>query len=283
MRSQHGTAITEVVVALLALAPFLIGIPLLGKQLDIRHKGLDAARYAVWERTVWRSAGAPYKGARDIELEALDRTLGDPRAALVDVGALRREGVTENRLWRDAANQPLLQPAGGALPLDIEERATREPVAIGSLWVPALTYGGGAISAAVSELRVAELGMVRNSFASADVSIGLKPLLEMRARDSRSLHHERPQADVEPALIQQDASAILSDTWSSHDEGQFRRRVDALTIDELIETVELPSRVVAVNALGKGEALFGEGRYAWGTQLEPASSLLPRAYVEGQP
>ena len=47
----------ETLVALLALAPFIAGIPLLGKQLDIKQKTYDASRYAVWERTVWRSDG----------------------------------------------------------------------------------------------------------------------------------------------------------------------------------------------------------------------------------
>ena len=107
-RHQDGTAITEVIVALLAIAPFLIGIPLLGKQLDIKHKNLDAARYGVWERTVWQNAGTNRKDPTDITLEARDRVLGDPRAAIVAPEELRDAGVTENAWWRDFANQRLL-------------------------------------------------------------------------------------------------------------------------------------------------------------------------------
>jgi hypothetical protein len=80
--------------------------------------------------------------------------------------------------------------------------------------------------------------------------------------------------------VQRAGGAILSDTWSSRDETEFRRRVDELTINEFVETAELPSRILALNALAKGEPLFGEGQYAWDVDLRPSSATLPRAYVE---
>jgi hypothetical protein len=99
---QQGSALAETIVALLALSPFLVGIPLLGKQLDIKQKNFDSARYSVWERTVWRSDGASNrKSEEDITLEARDRTLGHPQAGVTDVEALRTDGITENPLWRN--------------------------------------------------------------------------------------------------------------------------------------------------------------------------------------
>ena len=53
---MSGNAMAEVLVALLGLSPLIAGIPLLGKQLDIKQKGYDCARYIAWERTVWRSS-----------------------------------------------------------------------------------------------------------------------------------------------------------------------------------------------------------------------------------
>jgi hypothetical protein len=94
------------------------------------------------------------------------------------------------------------------------------------------------------------------------------------------LRREGPN-DIEAAPLVQDAGgAILSDSWSSRDEAEFRRRVDELTFNEFVATIELPSRVLALNALGKGEPLFGEGQYAWDADLRPSSLTLPRAYVE---
>jgi hypothetical protein len=278
---QSGTAITEVIVALLALSPFLIGIPLLGKQLDVKHKSMDATRYAVWERTVWRSGGrGNRKDAADISLEARDRVLGDPRAAVVATQTLRTEGITENRLWRDMANERLLDYEDGAQPVGIEQSSAREPVEVGYFFVPAFTYGGGVISTAASVLRVHELGMDSRTFASADSRVTLRPLLQARARTAVSLQREDPNEADEPGLVQHAAGAILSDSWSSQDEREFGRRVDELTIDEFVETIELPSRILALNALAKGEPLFGEGQYAWDPDLRPSSVTLPRAYVE---
>lgn len=277
---NQGTAITEVIVALLALSPFLIGIPLLGKQLDIKHKNIDAVRYAVWERTVWRNSGSHRKDGEDITLEARDRLLGDPRAAVVASDDLRSDGVTENRLWRDLANQRLLAYAGDAQPVEIEQSSAREPVGVGDLFVPAFSYGGGVISTAASILRVRELGMDTRTFAAAESRVALRPVLRTRASVGVSLRRPDLVEGSESPLVHRASGAILSDTWSSRDEGEFRRRVDELTIDEFVEANELPSRVLALNALGKGEPLFGEGQYAWDPDLRPSSTTLPRAYVE---
>jgi hypothetical protein len=278
---QRGTAITEVIVALLALMPFLIGIPLLGKQLDIKHKSMDATRYAVWERTVWRSGGSGNrKDAMDISLEARDRVLGDPRAAIVATDTLRNDGITENRLWRDLANERLLNYQDHAQPVEIEQRTSREPVEVGYLFVPAFTYGGGVISTAAAVLRVHELGMDARTFATADSRLALRPVLQARARTPVSLRREDPNDTDEAALVQHAGGAILSDSWSSQDERELGRRVDELTINEFVETIELPSRILALNALAKGEPLFGEGQYAWDPDLRPSSVTLPRAYVE---
>jgi hypothetical protein len=279
---ERGTAITEVIVALLALSPFLIGIPLLGKQLDIKHKSMDAARYAVWERTVWRSSGSNRKEAADITLESRDRALGDSRAAVVAVATLRNEGITENRLWRDTANKRLLSYTNNAQAVEINQTSAREPVEVGYLFVPAFTYGGGAIAAAGSIMQVNELGMDTRTFASAESRVALRPTLQSRARTPISLQREDSTEANEPVLVQRAGGAILSDTWSSRDESEFRRRVDELTINEFVETAELPSRILALNALAKGEPLFGEGQYAWDVDLRPSSVTLPRAYVEQQ-
>jgi len=278
--SQFGTAITEVIVALLALTPFLIGIPLLGKQLDVKHKSMDAARYSAWERTVWRSAGSNRKDAADITLEARDRILGDARANVTATEGLRNAGVTENVLWRDAANQRLLDFEGDAQPVDIDERLTREPVDVGALFVPAFVYGGGVISTAASVLQVRELDLDSRTFASAAVNVAMRPALAARARTPVSLARTDPDEAAEQPLVQHAASAILSDTWSSRDEAEFGQRVDRLTMDEFVETIEAPSRILALNALGKGQPLYGEGQFAWDPDLRPRSTTLPRAYVE---
>ncbi|HEY8538739.1 MAG TPA: hypothetical protein VIL28_07715 [Steroidobacteraceae bacterium] len=279
-RGCQGNAIAEVIVALLALSPFLIGIPWLGKQLDIKHKSLDAARYAVWERTVWRSGGSNSKTPEDITLEAQDRSFGHPRAPIVATIRLRDAGVTENPLWRDHANTRLLDYRDDSRAIDVDQRNERDPVEVGHWFVPSFAYGGGAIATAASVLRVNDLGLTRESFASANASAAIRPMLQARARAGTSLLWPSANEAGEPPLTQTADGAILSDSWSARDETEFRRRVDELTMNEFVETIELPSRVLALNAIGPGEPLFGEGQFAWDPDLRPSSATLPRAYVE---
>ena len=105
-RRVQGNATVEVIVALLAVSPFLVGIPLLGKQLDVKHKAYDAARYSAWERTVWSNVGTTHrKTDDDIYMESRDRVLGDPRSGLIPAAALREQGTGENALWRDGEMQ----------------------------------------------------------------------------------------------------------------------------------------------------------------------------------
>lgn len=53
---QRGQAMTELaIIAAAFLVPLFLLIPLLGKQIDIKHSAIQAARYQAWEYTVWYS------------------------------------------------------------------------------------------------------------------------------------------------------------------------------------------------------------------------------------
>lgn len=276
----RGSATTETLVALLALTPFLAGIPLLGKQLDIKHKTYDAARYAVWERTVWRSDGASNrKGEQDIALETRDRALGDPHSGILAVSVLRSEGITENALWRDRTNKRLLdyEHDRAAMSIDIDERGA--PVDVGYRFVPALAYGDGYIAAAANVLQVDDLDLNRRAFATASLEIGVRPVLAQMAEASRTLGTRDMPEPTSQRLLYRAGGAVLSETWSAGSENDFRRRVDDVTTNELLEMLEAPARPIGMQALGKGRPLYGEGQFAWDPDLQPSSSTLPAAYI----
>lgn len=277
---SNGNAMAETLVALLALAPFLAGIPLLGKQLDVKHKTFDAARYSIWERTVWRSDGASNrKSEADITLEARDRALGDPRSGMLAVDALRAQGITENPLWRDRQRERLLDYEDDSAPLTLthDERAT--PVDVGYFLVPGVAYGDGPIAAIASALQVDDLNLNRRAFATTSVAVGLRPALSQMADHPPTLG-VRAETDARHAqLVQRAGGAVLSDTWSSNNENHFRGRVDDLTTNEFIEFLELPGRLIGLQALGRGQPLYGEGQYGWDPDLRPSSGTLPARYV----
>src|SRR5690606_10014643 len=143
----------------------------------------------------------------------------------------------------------LLDYVGHAQPIELSNDDAREPVEVGYLFVPAMAYGGGVMSAAEAVMQVRALDMDSRSFATVEARAALRPVLQERARTAVSLRREDVVEGEEPALVQRAGSAILSDSWSARDEAEFRRRVDDLTINELVQSVELPSRVLALNAL----------------------------------
>lgn len=270
----------EVIVGLLALTPFLLGIPLLGKQFDVKHKTFDAARYAVWERTIWRNDGlSNRKGSEDIALEVRDRTLGHPGAGLLAAATLRSAGITENPLWRDAGNERLMDYRNDGTAVAIDQQQRNTPVEVGYQLVPGIAYGGGPLSSIAALLQVDDLRMNRQSFAHASIAIGLRPVLGEKADRQISLGSREPQQAERPQVVQRANAAILSDTWSARDEKNFGRRVDDLTTNELIEALELPGQLVAIQAIGKGKPLYGEGQFAAQPDLLPRSTVLPSAYI----
>lgn len=271
---------TETVVALLALTPFLFGIPLLGKQLDVKQKTYDAARYSVWERTVWNSDGASNrKSAEDISLEARDRTLGSPRAGLVALDFLRSDGVTENPLWRDANRRRLLDYEADDAPINLTFRDQRTPVEIGYWLVPGIAYGEGVLGTVQRALLLDNLNLNRRAFASTSVSVGLRPVLADKVGRPVSLGERAASGRDRDSLIHRAAGAVLSDAWSARDENHLRRRTDDVTVNELVEQLESPGQLIALQALGKGRVLYGEGQFGWEPDLRPRSTVLPSTYI----
>ncbi|MBB6093031.1 hypothetical protein HNQ60_001909 [Povalibacter uvarum] len=272
----------ETIVSLLALSPFIVAIPMLGKQLDIKHKTFDTARYALWERTVWRSDGTSNrKSEDDIVLEARDRTLGNPLAGLTAVEQLRDEGVTENTLWRDLQRRRLLDHNDEGAPIEHQSSDQPAPVDVGVLFVPAIAYGDGLLGELQRLLRLDSLSLNRRAYAGTSVAIGIRPVLrELAGRPMTLGERIHVQARDRSQVVHTARGAILSDTWTARDERQLRHRVDEVTVNELVEQFELPGRPIALQALGKGRPLYGEGQFGWEPDLRPRSSDLPAAYVE---
>lgn len=259
MMRNRGSALFETIVALLALAPFVSGMVLLGKQLDVKHKTYDALRYSVWERTVWSSS----KSTSDITLEALDRSFGNPLAGVSAADTLRADGVSQNALWTENGRRLLADVPGGS------HSDAEPPVPAGYALVPALAHGGGPLSSIAESLQLRNLELNTHAFATARVTANVRPVLAERAQSD---------ADVRP-IAHVAAGAILSDVWSSRDEGEFGRKVAHLTADELVEALEMPARPLSMQSLSKGGPLYGEGQYGWDPDLRPRSNSLPSAYV----
>ena len=270
----------ETLVALLALTPFIAGIPLLGKQLDIKQKAYGATRYSAWERTVWSSDGAANtKSHADILAEARDRAFGHPQAGLTAIATLQADGVTENPLWRDIRNRRLLDSDNSGSPLGLSERTLSSPVAVGEVLVPGVAHGEGVLHAMEVALQLDNLKLDPRAFTNVSLTLGIRPVLGQMADRASSLARPQIATRGREPIMHTATGAILSNTWSSRDERSLARRVDDVTADELIEDIELPGRGIGLQASGKGRPLYGEAQYGWSPDLEPRSTVLPSAYL----
>lgn len=154
---QNGQAMTEfAVVASLVLIPLFLLVPILGKQIDINHKTIQAARYEAWEYTVWnkdnsvsqRTAALPqatrflgYKEAipekkfAEVKIEANYRFYTEP-GSTINRNDMEKVSFTVNPLWRDHQGTQLLSldstsKVTDELTPDLSSGATGVPVVTG--------------------------------------------------------------------------------------------------------------------------------------------------------
>jgi len=79
-RPISGQASVEfIIVSMFVLVPIIMGAAYLAKVVDVRHKSIEAARYAAWERTVWHETGNTHniKTSEQIQSEIVRRIFSD--------------------------------------------------------------------------------------------------------------------------------------------------------------------------------------------------------------
>jgi hypothetical protein len=273
----RGNAILEVTASLLVLVPLVVGIPLLGKQFDVNHKTLDAARYAIWERTV-RTYDSPDQDIQALDLAIRDRILGDATAGLLPAKILRTTGVSQNPLWRDSTHALLIDRDSSRANTLQQWSCLPTPIDVGEVLVPTISHGDSVAPRVANDLGIRGLQLPDRTFARASIAIGLRKLFRGRPNDSQ----QSDDGKAADPLVQRASAAILSDTWSAIDETTFAHRVDRLVADEFVDTLEQPGRPIAMQAPAKGRPLYGEGQFAFPIDLRPVSSVLPSAYVKQQ-
>lgn len=284
---QKGQALSETLVGLLALVPVLILIPYIGKYLDVKHKTLDAGRYAVWERSVFSDggswgAGENQKSDEKIESEIVSRLLSDPRTPIsADIAA-----ANQNVLWQDHGGADLVDLSSYSQALTEFEDPFNYGLAGRSFLlkpenaslVTALAYDGlpllnelGGLSSLLGGALDFNLGLNDGGFAEANVSLtafGLPAFL----RDG-VIQSVFPQSGN--AFDFQSPAAMLTDAWVPGSEDNYRDRLDGLVIDEVLQVLVLPGTVT----FGLFP-LFREGLDGLGPDLETESTVIPPRYVD---
>ncbi|MEX2517510.1 MAG: hypothetical protein WD572_11495 [Gammaproteobacteria bacterium] len=108
---QQGQAMTELaIVAAAVLVPLFLLIPLLGKQIDLKHSAVQAARYEVWEYTVWYSGSnktpdgfnatsQPIKSVATTQAESQQRFFSNTALPITNADSGGWDDAAANPLW----------------------------------------------------------------------------------------------------------------------------------------------------------------------------------------
>lgn len=301
---QKGSAITEFVISLVAFVPLFLSIPLLGKYADIKHKNIEASRYAVWERTIWSDEGARWNDDEQSKSDAQIHLEMDRRLFSHPLQAMHHTDSSANPLWVNHKGESLLANAGtGADGRPQASTATLDEynptdhlsglARIDAEAVDFVAFNGLSQIPLIGKLT----GLLEDSKALHAIDAGLGALgvecgIGVNLNSGLDLGGENfAEANVTTAAVNriggqesrldfEASAAILSNAWSAPSEERFQERVDGLVPNQLVGCVTAPGALTFGMVGTKGGPLFGEGRLSHPVGVAAETTVLPEPYVE---
>jgi hypothetical protein len=282
---QNGQALTEAIIWSTALVAFFFSLPLLGKFFDIKHKTLEASRYAVWERTLWSAPGDGDVAKSDAQIrgEIDDRSLGHPSQLLTS-------DTFDNPDWYSQDRRMVRNIGGNGDVSDAVYAYEENPVedTYGSLTARFAHRGvGGAFGAALSVLNS---GL---SLVGCDTGLNLNSGLGLRGDGlariavttpiyDRFADENRYEGDEGGGFVNMVVpGAILTDSWTTDSEGDYDVRVDGLVAREAVECMATPGALLArFGSLGENAPVIGEARRADTVPLANESTIILDPFVQ---
>jgi len=301
---QNGSAATEFVISLVAFVPLFLSIPLLGKYADIKHKNIEASRYAVWERTIWSDEGARWNDDEQSKSDAQIHLEMDRRLFSHPLQAMHHTDSSVNPLWTNHLGESLLTDTGtgpdgrqqvSTSTLD-EYNPTKHLSGLARAdaeAVDAVAFNGLSEIPVLGDLA----GLLQDSKALHAIDSGLSALgiecgigvnlnsgLDLGGDNFAKASVTTPAVNriggQEERLEFQASAAILSNAWSAPSEERFQERVDGLVPNQLVGCVTAPGALTFGLVGTKGGPLFGEGRLSHSVGVAADTAVLPSAYVE---
>lgn len=194
-RRQSGQALTEFLVAALAIVPLFLLIPLIAKYQDISHAAQLASRYAAFDATVNNPSTQGLKNPATLAQEVRRRFFSNIEAPIRSNDAAGNFLAHQNLFWRD--------PAGNALINDIN--------AVGVTLAAAGTSGAQALPTVRHAFDLPDRPLYRGavSVPLANLPAGIRSLEPF---DRINLRVDR-------------ATTVLVDGWGGRDVADVRSRV----------------------------------------------------------
>lgn len=107
-RAQEGQALTEFLVACLALVPLFVLVPMIGKYQDVSHNTLMASRYVAFEATNRYPGVNSWKPEAQLASEVRRRFFSNSEAPIKYDDASGDFSANRNLMWSDGFGNPLI-------------------------------------------------------------------------------------------------------------------------------------------------------------------------------
>jgi hypothetical protein len=219
---QRGQALTEFLVAALAIIPICLLIPLVAKYQDISHATQMASRYAAFDATVNNDSTGGFKSGAALSQEVRRRFFSNIDAPIKTNDVPGNFKAHQNLFWRGPADEALIQ--------DINS--------VGVSLVP-----GGSPNNPVQSTAGARYGLANTPLYRADISV---PLVNMPA----NITSYQPFDALNLRIDRQ--TTVMVDPWNARDLSTTRSRVrHGVPVSSVLSSVDtvltLPFVVLELN------------------------------------
>ncbi|MCG8668338.1 MAG: hypothetical protein MI867_02910 [Pseudomonadales bacterium] len=209
-KSKGQSTVGLLVAGMLFLVPLMIGMVYLAKIIDTKHKLQEAARYAAWERTIYRptvSPGFQRKSNIDIQREIQQRVFGEPDD-LIDSRDDRRL-VRTARIELDPMQSTFdYSRRGRSIPL-LEEYNNQRDTLVQYRFSE--RNPGGTAQRAIRQVVNRGLRLPSSTVARSEVAVQIAKI---------------PQIDLGAADFRMDARhVLLAGSWNARSPSEIRRSV----------------------------------------------------------
>jgi hypothetical protein len=274
VRRSRGSAMTEAIIAMLALLPALAAVVHLGRVQDIQSSAVEGARYLTWERTLWQRSGDVSKSDAELRREMRDRIFGSDRAGLLSHSDIQSRGIAVNPIWRDSSGDTLLHgssESGGITAINTDSGAT---VAGNTGPTMRMVAFGDAIPGAARSFGLAGdmLGLRRDTLRINTASAEVRATLEEQGQLTLAGSDDTVDGTVPPLRFSY-SSALLGDDWRAASDEIYQSRTERIVASEPVSTLSAGARVLGIFPV------FKEGRYSRSTDFVPDSNVTLPAYV----
>jgi hypothetical protein len=206
LNRQRGQALTEFLVAAVAVLPLFLLVPLIAKYQDISNSTQAAARYVAFQATVRNDITSTWEPESQLAEEVVRRFFSNPDAPIKTNDAAGNFKAHQNLFWRDPIDRPLIGDFASDVRLTFGPDASpTQAGAFTSAADGAPTFTGHELL----ELKARGIYMARVSVKLANVPSGLK---FYEPFDSINLSMTR-------------GTSVLIDPWTAKDPAQVESKI----------------------------------------------------------